>query len=96
MAKAVARLTYAFANATVPKVNVITRKAYGSAYVAMNSKAVGADITIAWPDAEIGTMDAKLAAKIICDGQGSKRLTRVQKSMPVFRQARKAQREEGI
>ena len=71
MAKAVARLTYAFANATVPKVNVITRKAYGSAYVAMNSKAVGADITIAWPDAEIGTMDAKLAAKIICDGQGS-------------------------
>lgn len=71
MAKAVARLTYAFANATVPKVNVITQKAYGSAYVAMNSKAVGADITMAWPDAEIGTMDAKLAAKIICDGQGS-------------------------
>ncbi len=71
MAKAVARLTYAFANATVPKVNVITRKAYGSAYVAMNSKAIGADITMAWPDAEIGTMDAKLAAKIICDGQGS-------------------------
>lgn len=71
MAKAVARLTYAFANATVPKVNVITRKAYGSAYVAMNSKAIGADITMAWPDAEIGTMDAGLAAKIICDGQGS-------------------------
>ncbi len=71
MAKAVARLTYAFANATVPKVNVITQKAYGSAYVAMNSKAIGADITMAWPDAEIGTMDAKLAAKIICDGQGS-------------------------
>jgi len=71
MAKAVARLTYAFANATVPKVNVITRKAYCSAYVAMNSKAIGADITMAWPDAEIGTMDAKLAAKIICDGQGS-------------------------
>ena len=71
MAKAAARLTYAFANATVPKVNVITRKAYGSAYVAMNSKAIGADITIAWPDAEVGTMDAKLAAKIICDGQGA-------------------------
>ncbi len=71
MAKAAGRLTYAFANATVPKVNVIIGKAYGSAYVAMNSKAIGADITIAWPDAEIGMMDAKLAAKIICDGQGS-------------------------
>ncbi len=71
MAKAAARLTYAFANATVPKVNVITEKAMGSAYVAMNSKAIGADITMAWPDAEIGTMDAKLAAKIICDGQGA-------------------------
>ena len=71
MAKAAARLTYAFANATVPKVNVITQKAMGSAYVAMNSKAIGADITIAWPDAEVGTMDAKLAAKIICDGQGA-------------------------
>ncbi len=51
--------------------NLIIGKAYGSAYVAMNSKAVGADITIAWPDAEIGMMDAKLAAKIICDGQGA-------------------------
>lgn len=71
MAKAVGKLTYAFANATVPKVNVVIGKAYGSAYVAMNSKAIGADITIAWPDAEIGMMDAKLAAKIICDGQGS-------------------------
>ena len=71
MAKAVAKLTYAFANATVPKVNVIIGKAYGSAYVAMNSKAIGADITMAWPNAEIGTMDAILAAKIICDGQGS-------------------------
>lgn len=71
IAKAAARLTYAFANATVPKVNVVIGKAYGSAYVAMNSKAIGADITMAWPNAEIGTMDAKLAAKIICDGQGS-------------------------
>lgn len=71
MAKAVARLTYAFANATVPKVNVIIGKAYGSAYVAMNSKAIGADMTYAWPNAEIGTMDAKLAAKIMYEGQGS-------------------------
>ena len=65
MAKAVARLTYAFANATVPKVNVIVGKAFGSAYVAMNSKSVGADMVYAWPQAEIGMMDAKLAAKIM-------------------------------
>ena len=71
IAKAAARLTYAFANATVPKVNVIIGQAYGSAYVAMNSKAIGADITMAWPDAQVGSMDAKLAAKIICDGQGA-------------------------
>ena len=65
MARAVARLTYTFANATVPKVNVIIGKAYGSAYVAMNSKSVGADMVYAWPTAEIGMMDAALAAKIM-------------------------------
>ena len=65
MAKAAAKLTYAFANATVPKVNVIIGKAFGSAYTVMNSKAIGCDLTIAWPNAEIGTMDAKLAAKIM-------------------------------
>lgn len=71
IAKAVAKLTYAFANATVPKVNIIIGKAYGSAYVAMNSKAIGADITMAWPDAEIGSMEAHLAAKIMYEGKGS-------------------------
>ena len=71
IADAAAKLTYAFANATVPKVNVVIGKAYGSAYVTMNSKAIGADITMAWPNAEIGTMDSSLAAKIICDGQGA-------------------------
>jgi acetyl-CoA carboxylase carboxyltransferase component len=71
IARAVAKLTYAFANATVPKVNVIIGKALGSAYVAMNSKAIGADITIAWQDAEIGSMEPKLAAKIMYDGQGA-------------------------
>lgn len=65
MAKAVAKLTYAFANATVPKVNVIVGKAYGSAYVAMNSKSIGADMVYAWPTAEIGMMDSTLAAKIM-------------------------------
>lgn len=71
IAKAAAKLTYAFANASVPKVNVVIGKAFGSAYVAMNSKAIGADITMAWPDAEIGSMDAKLAAKIMYEGKGS-------------------------
>ena len=74
LARDMGRLIYAFANATVPKVNVITGKAFGSAYVVMNSKGIGADITIAWPDAQIGTMDAGLAAKIICDGQGAEKI----------------------
>ena len=68
IANAVAKLTYAFANATVPKVNVITGKAFGSAYTVMNSKALGADMTYAWENAEIGMMDAKLAAKIMYAG----------------------------
>ena len=71
IARAAAKLTYAFASATVPKVNVIVGKAMGTAAVAMNSKAVGADITIAWPDAQVGAMEAKLAAKIMYDGQGA-------------------------
>ena len=71
IAKAVSKLTYAFANATVPKVNVVIGKAYGTAYVAMNSKAIGADMVMAWPNAEIGTMDANLAAKIMYEGQGA-------------------------
>ena len=65
IAKAVAKLTYACANADVPKVNVITGEAYGSAYVAMNSKSIGADLTYAWPTASVGMMDANLAAKIM-------------------------------
>lgn len=71
IAKAAAKLTYAFANATVTKVNVVIGKALGTAYVVMNSKAIGADITMAWPDAQIGAMDGKLAAKIMYDGQGA-------------------------
>ena len=71
IAKAAAKLTYAFANATVPKVNVIIGKALGTAATVMNSKALGADITYAWPNAEIGAMDGKLAAKIMYDGQGA-------------------------
>ncbi|MEZ3433614.1 MAG: carboxyl transferase [Lachnospiraceae bacterium] len=65
LAKAAAKLTYTFANATVPKVNVIIGKAFGSAYVTMNSKAIGADMVYAWPKAQIGMMEADLAAKIM-------------------------------
>lgn len=63
--KALARMTAAFANATVPKVNVITGQALGSAYAMMNAKSLGADLVYAWPDAKIGMMDAKLAASIM-------------------------------
>ena len=68
MAKSVGALVNAFATATVPKVNVVIGKAYGTAYVAMNSKAIGADMVYAWEDAEIGMMDASLAAKIMYAG----------------------------
>ncbi len=71
IARAAAKLTYAFANATVPKVNVVVGKAFGTAGIAMNSKAVGADITIAWENAQIGTMESRLAAKIMYAGQGA-------------------------
>ncbi len=71
IARAAAKLTAAFASATVPKVNLVVGKAFGTAANVMNSKAVGADITMAWPNAQIGTMDSKLAAKIMYQGQGS-------------------------
>lgn len=65
LAKALARMTSAFASATCPKVNLITGNAYGSAYVSMNSKSIGADFVYAWTDAKVGMMDAELAAKIM-------------------------------
>ena len=69
IAKAVGEMIHAFADATVPKVNVVIGKAYGTAYVAMNSKSVGADLVYAWDNAEIGMMDASLAAKIMYPGE---------------------------
>jgi len=60
-----AKLLYAFCEATVPRVTVITRKAYGGAYDVMNSKHIGADMNYAWPTAEIAVMGAKGAAEII-------------------------------
>ncbi|MBK6931437.1 MAG: acyl-CoA carboxylase subunit beta [Saprospirales bacterium] len=60
-----AKLLYAFSEATVPRVTVITRKAYGGAYDVMNSKHIGADMNFAWPNAEIAVMGAKGASEII-------------------------------
>ena len=65
IAKAAAKLTYAFANATVPKVNVVIGEAYGSAYVAMNSKHIGADLVLALENAKVGVMDAKSAVSVM-------------------------------
>lgn len=60
-----AKLLYAYSEATVPKINVITRKAYGGAYIAMSSKHLGADMVMAWPTAEIAVMGPEGAANII-------------------------------
>ena len=60
-----AKLLYAFSEATVPRVTLITRKAYGGAYDVMNSKHIGADMNFAWPTAEIAVMGAKGASEII-------------------------------
>lgn len=60
-----AKLLYAFSEATVPRITVITRKAYGGAYDVMNSRHIGADLVLAWPTAEIAVMGPKGAAEII-------------------------------
>lgn len=60
-----AKILYAYSEATVPKITMITRKAYGGAYVALNSKSIGADIVYAWPNAEIAVMGPEGAANII-------------------------------
>ncbi|CAN7334006.1 acyl-CoA carboxylase subunit beta [Rossellomorea sp. LjRoot5] len=60
-----AKILYAYSEATVPKMTVILRKAYGGAYVALNSKSIGADLVFAWPNAEIAVMGPQGAANII-------------------------------
>lgn len=71
LAKAMARMTTAFAGAGVPKVTVITGNAYGSAGVMMNSKAIGADLVYAWEGSRVGMMEAKMAAKIMYEDKGA-------------------------
>jgi acetyl-CoA carboxylase carboxyltransferase component len=65
VSKALAKLSFAYANATVPKVTVVLDKAYGTPYTVMCSKALGADMVYAWPKAVIGTMDPEMAVKIM-------------------------------
>jgi acetyl-CoA carboxylase carboxyltransferase component len=60
-----AKLLYAYCEATVPRIQVITRKAYGGAYVVMNSKSIGADLAYAWPTAELAVMGAQGAVEIV-------------------------------
>ena len=60
-----AKLLYAFSEATVPKITIVTRKAYGGAYVVMGSKYLGTDVTYAWPSAEIAVMGAEGAVNIL-------------------------------
>ena len=64
-----AKLLYAYAEATVPLVTVITRKAYGGAYIVMGSKQLGADINLAWPTAEIAVMGGQGAVNILYRGE---------------------------
>jgi propionyl-CoA carboxylase beta chain len=60
-----AKLLYAFCEATVPRISIITRKAYGGAYIVMNSKSIGADLAFAWPTAEVAVMGASGAVEIV-------------------------------
>jgi acetyl-CoA carboxylase carboxyltransferase component len=60
-----AKLLYAYCEATVPRISVITRKAYGGAYVVMDSKSIGSDLCFAWPSAEIAVMGAQGAVGIV-------------------------------
>ena len=60
-----AKLLYAYCESTVPRIQIITRKAYGGAYVVMNSKSIGADLAFAWPSAELAVMGPQGAVEIV-------------------------------
>ena len=80
-----AKLLYAFSEATVPRITVITRKAYGGAYDVMNSKHIGADLNFAWPTSEIAVMGAK--------GRCGDHLPEGDRGVPTTRQAKLAEKE---
>ena len=82
-----AKLIYAYAEATVPKITVITRKAYGGAYDVMGSKHLGADINLAWPTAQIAVMGAQGAVNILYRRETGRR-RRARTSRPPSRASR--------
>lgn len=96
MAKSVGELVHAFADATVPKVNVIIGKAYGTAYVAMNSKAIGADYVYAWDNAEIGMMDASLRQRSCIPAKRLPSLTKRRRNTENSSQGWNPQRPEAM
>ena len=64
-----AKLLYAYCNATVPRIQVVLRKAYGGAYIVMDSRSIGADLSLAWPTNEIAVMGAEAAVDVVCRRQ---------------------------
>ena len=86
-----AKLLYAYSEATVPLVSVVLRKAYGGAFIAMGSKSLGADVVLAWPQAEIAVMGAEGAANIVfkneinaADDPSAKRLEKIDEYKEAF------------
>ncbi|MBQ9404929.1 MAG: methylmalonyl-CoA carboxyltransferase [Synergistaceae bacterium] len=86
-----AKLLYAYSEASVPLISVVMRKAYGGAYIAMSSKALGADVALAWPQAEIAVMGAEGAASIVfkkeidgADDPSAKRLEKIDEYREAF------------
>lgn len=74
LSRTAAQMAYAFASATVPKINLVIGRAYGSAYILMNAKSLGADLVYAYDDADMGAMDADLAVKIMYPEAGAEEL----------------------
>jgi len=69
LARRGAKLLYAYCEATVPKIQLIVRRAYGAAYVVMSSKSLGADLAYAWPSAELGVMGPESAVEVLYAGE---------------------------
>jgi acetyl-CoA carboxylase carboxyltransferase component len=83
-----AKLLWCYAEATVPKITLITRKAYGGAYIAMCSQGLGADYTLAWPQAEIAVMGAEAATPIIFKGEIDKAEDKEAKGQEIIKEYR--------
>jgi acetyl-CoA carboxylase carboxyltransferase component len=80
-----AKIVYAYATATVPKISIVTRKAYGGAYVVMSSKHLGTDVTLAWPSAEVAVMGGEGAATILFARRSPPRPTRKRRGRAMLR-----------